>query len=129
VGVGKPSLDTTPDSSVVSIPSLPVPYVAEDSPAVLSTSAGVEVDSKLSEVGNQAARKSMTLKLHTREESDAQSGDKQGLHKGHVLSPATDETAVIEKELSMEEQGIYDDVLSPTAREPSVTEGRPFRPY
>ena len=122
MGVGKPSLDTMPDSRIVNIPSLPVPYVAEDSPAVLSMSSGVEVDSKLSEVGNQAARKSMTLKLHTREESDAQSGDKHGLHESLVLSPAVGEPTVIEEEQSLEEQGPHDDVLSPTAREPPVTE-------
>jgi len=81
--------------------------VAEDSPAVLSTSVGVEVDSKLSEVGNQAARKSMTLKMRTREESDAKSGEKHGLHKGHVLSPAADETAVIEEEWRSREYIMY----------------------
>lgn len=100
MGAAKALLNTIPDSSVINIPSLPVPYVAEDSPAVLSTSAGVDVDSKLSEVGNKAARKSMTLKLHSREESDAQSEDKHGLHEGHVLSPAAGEPTVIEEESS-----------------------------
>lgn len=99
MGAAKTSLNPTPDSSVINIPSLAwVPYVAEDSPAVLSMSAGVETDSKLSDVGNQAVRKSMTLKLHSREESDTQSGNKQG---GHVLSPAAaGEPTMIEEQSS-----------------------------
>ena len=83
-----------------------VQYVVEDSPAVLSTSAGAERTSRLSEIGKQEARKSLTLQLHSREESDVQRVDEQGLleqrvdeegsHEGHVISPVAVETTLTE---------------------------------
>ena len=100
-----------------------VQYVVEDSPAVLSTLAGAERTSRLSEVGKQQARKNLSLQLHSKEESGVQRVDEQGLleqradeegsHEGHVISSTAGET-----------EGSHEGhVISPVAVETSLTEG------